>query len=114
MGAAMIAAVSVGLSVDSSIHFIAAYRRERREGRDVPQALRAVQQTVGLAACFSTLALVVGFAALAVSEFIPTIYFGSLVSLAMFGGLAGNLVLLPLLLAWLDEPPSSPEGPSSG
>ena len=48
----------------------------------------------------STLALVAGFTVLATSEFVPTIYFGVLVSLAMLGGLAGNLVILPLLL-WL-------------
>ena len=37
---------------------------------------------------------------LVTSEFIPTVYFGTLVSLAMFGGLAGNLIVLPLLLAF--------------
>ena len=103
MGAAMIAAVSVGLSVDSSIHFLAAYRRERLAGESVDAALQSVQRTVGLAACFSTFALVVGFAALTSSEFVPTIYFGSLVSVAMLGGLSGNLVLLPLLLGRLDS-----------
>ena len=51
---------------------------------------------------FSTLALVVGFSALARSEFIPTIYFGVLVSLTMLGGLVGNLVVLPLLLTVVD------------
>jgi predicted RND superfamily exporter protein len=47
---------------------------------------------------FSTIALVVGFLSLCQSNFIPTIYFGILVSLTMLGGLAGNLVVLPLLL----------------
>jgi predicted RND superfamily exporter protein len=50
-------------------------------------------------AVFTTLALVVGFGALAFSEFVPTIYFGLLIALAMLGGLVGNLVVLPLLLA---------------
>jgi predicted RND superfamily exporter protein len=48
---------------------------------------------------FSTLALVVGFSALCLSHFVPTIYFGALVGLTMLGGLAGNLIVLPLLLA---------------
>jgi hypothetical protein len=50
---------------------------------------------------FATLALVVGFAALLPSQFVPTIYFGALVSLALVGSLLGNLILLPLLLSWL-------------
>jgi uncharacterized protein len=98
MGAAMIAAVSMGLSIDSSIHYLTSYRRRRAAGRRVVQALGDVQQTVGLAAAFSTLALIVGFAVLCTSQFVPTIYFGFLVMLAMLGGLLGNLLVLPLLL----------------
>jgi predicted RND superfamily exporter protein len=98
MGAAMIAAVSMGLAVDSSIHYITAFRRARSEGLSLEAALDTVQQTVGRAMVFSTLALVVGFSSLCQSQFVPTIYFGALVSLSMLGGLAGNLVVLPLLL----------------
>jgi predicted RND superfamily exporter protein len=98
MGAAMIAAVSMGLSVDSSIHYITFYLRARAAQRSSHDALTEVQQTVGRAMVLSTLALVTGFAVLSTSEFVPTIYFGVLVSLAMLGGLAGNLVILPLLL----------------
>jgi len=98
MGTAMIAAVSVGLSVDSSIHYISFFRRARRAGKGVTDALTEVQQTVGRAMVFSTLALIVGFSVLCISEFVPTIYFGSLVALSMLGGLVGNLVILPLLL----------------
>ncbi|MBC8871191.1 MAG: MMPL family transporter [Planctomycetes bacterium] len=98
MGAAMIAAVSVGLSVDSSIHYISFFRRARAAGKTVRDALTEVQQSVGRAMIFSTLALIVGFSVLCISEFVPTIYFGSLVALSMLGGLAGNLIILPLLL----------------
>jgi predicted RND superfamily exporter protein len=56
---------------------------------------------VGRALVFANVALVAGFSALSVSNFIPLIYFGVLVSLAMVGGLVGNLVLLPLLLRWV-------------
>jgi predicted RND superfamily exporter protein len=98
MGAAMIASVSMGLSVDSSIHWLADYQRHRAAGKSVDEAIRAAHQQVGRAMVFSTLALVVGFSALCASQFVPTIYFGALVSLAMLGGLAGNLLLLPLLV----------------
>ncbi|HUG66365.1 MAG TPA: MMPL family transporter [Pirellulaceae bacterium] len=103
MGAAMIAAVSMGLSVDSSIHYITSFQRARREGKTVLESLAEVQQTVGLAVVFSTLALIVGFSILCTSEFVPTIYFGVLVSLSMLGGLVGNLLLLPLLLRTLPD-----------
>ncbi len=98
MGAAMIAAVSMGLSVDSSIHYITSFRRARDSGKSIHDALGEVQQTVGRAMVFSTLALIVGFIVLCSSNFVPTIYFGLLVSLSMLGGLFGNLLVLPLLL----------------
>jgi predicted RND superfamily exporter protein len=98
MGAAMIAAVSMGLSVDSSIHYLSSFLRARRSGFSVADSLAEVQQTVGRAMTFSTLALIIGFSVLATSNFVPTIYFGTLVSLTMLGGLLGNLIVLPLLL----------------
>ena len=92
------AAVSVGLSVDSSIHYILAFRRARNAGHHPTQAIAEVQQSVGRAVVFSTLALTVGFLVLCSSEFVPTIYFGALAALSMLGGLLGNLLVLPLLL----------------
>ena len=109
MGAAMIAAVSMGLSIDSSIHYITSFRRALQEGNGVTEALRSVQQTVGMAVVFSTLALIIGFSILATSQFVPTIYFGVLVSFSMLGGLLGNLILLPLLL---DATTSKRAGPT--
>jgi predicted RND superfamily exporter protein len=98
MGAAMIAAVSMGLSIDSSIHYITAFRAARAEGKSLGDALAAVHGSVGRAVVLSTLALIVGFSALCTSQFVPTVYFGALVSLSMLGGLLGNLAVLPLLL----------------
>jgi predicted RND superfamily exporter protein len=98
MGAAMIAAVSVGLSVDGSIHYVMSYQRLRRLGLSLDEALQTVQGSVGRAAVLATLALAVGFSTLMVSEFIPTVYFGTLVTLTMIGGLLGNLMVLPLLI----------------
>jgi predicted RND superfamily exporter protein len=51
---------------------------------------------------YATLALIVGFGVLITSEFVPTIYFGALMSLAMLGGMLGNLIILPLLLSWIE------------
>lgn len=109
MGAAMIAAVSMGLAVDSSIHYITEYLEFRQHGLGVQGALHAVQQRAGRAMVFSTMALVMGFSALCLSQFVPLIYFGVLMSLSMLGGLIGNLVLLPLLLTWAARWEKTPE-----
>ncbi len=101
---AMIASVSMGLTIDSSIHYLAGYRRARAAGLPLVDALRATHENVGLALVFANLALIIGFSVLTLSHFIPLIHFGILVSVAMFGGLAGNLILLPLLLRYCMEP----------
>ena len=49
--------------------------------------------------------LVAGFIVLTYSQFIPLVYFGILVSLAMIGGLAGNLILLPLMISLIEPNP---------
>lgn len=97
MGAVMIAAVTMGLSVDAEIHYLTAYRRYRRQGMSLLESLERVQLGTGRAIVFATLALVIGFGGLCASDFVPTIYFGGLVGLSILMGLAGNLVLLPLL-----------------
>lgn len=99
MGAAMIAAVSMGLSIDSSMHYLVDFQRARRHGKSFQQALGDAQTDVGKAMIYTTLAIIVGFGVLTISEFIPTVYFGALVSLTMLGGLAGNLIVLPWLLS---------------
>jgi hypothetical protein len=101
MGTAMIAAVSMGLSVDSSIHYLAAFRRRLASGQPIAAALETAHQTAGRAMIFSTLALVIGFLALTTSGFIPTVSFGALSCLTLTGGLLGNLVVLPVLLSLL-------------
>ena len=98
LGTAMIASVSIGLTVDSSIHYFTGYRRARREGLDMLAALRETSQGVGTALIYTNLALIAGFLVLTLSHFMPLVYFGLLVSAAMLGGLIGNLVLLPLLI----------------
>jgi predicted RND superfamily exporter protein len=100
MGTAMIAAVSLGLSVDSSIHYIARFRRHLADGT-MATALETAHRTAGRAMIFSTLALAVGFLALTTSGFMPTVSFGWLSCLTLLGGLAGNLVVLPVMLTLL-------------
>jgi uncharacterized protein len=110
IGTAMIAAVSMGLTIDASIFYLYGYRRSRQAGLSLEEALRTTHQGFGRALVFGTLALVIGFSVLALSRFIPLVYFGVLVSLAMLGGLIGNLLLLPILLRWVDKDSPQPIG----
>lgn len=98
IGTAMISSVSMGLTVDASIFYISSFRRMQARGMDFSQALRATQHDIGRALIYSNAALVLGFLVLTLSHFVPLIYFGLLVSVAILGGLAGNLVMLPLLM----------------
>ncbi|MAT15398.1 MAG: hypothetical protein CMJ46_09025 [Planctomyces sp.] len=109
---AMIASVSLGLTVDSSIHYLASFRRERAAGAGFQEAIERTHQATGKALVFANFALIAGFSVLTLSHFIPLIYFGILVSLAMLGGLAGNLFLLPVLLKAVERfAPTSAKSP---
>lgn len=100
---AMIASVSMGLTVDSTVHYINSWKRHRQAGDSHSDAIQATHQSTGRALVFANLALVVGFSVLSLSHFIPLVYFGLLISLAMLGGLLGNLFLLPMLLKAIDS-----------
>ncbi|MCA8996132.1 MAG: hypothetical protein KDA80_04085, partial [Planctomycetaceae bacterium] len=98
IGTAMIASVSMGLTVDSTIHYLTAYDRARGQGNNHLEAVQIAHGSVGLTLTLANIALVIGFSVLSLSHFVPLIYFGVLVSVAMLGGLIGNLLLLPVLL----------------
>ncbi|MEQ9411052.1 MAG: MMPL family transporter [Fuerstiella sp.] len=100
IGTAMIASVSMGLTVDSTIHYITAFERARRV-HSVTEALQTAHAGAGRAVIFAHLALVAGFLVLTASRFIPLVYFGALLTLSLIGGVFGDLVLLPLLLRWI-------------
>ncbi|KAA5542202.1 MMPL family transporter [Roseiconus nitratireducens] len=108
MGAAMIAAVSVGLSIDGSVHLLATYRRRRALRRGSGQAAISAAGNIGAPVMLATVALVAGFSALSTSEFIPTATFGTLVAWTLIIGTAINLSVLPALVRWIDDstPPS--------
>lgn len=99
IGTAMIASVSMGLTVDSTIHYITAFERARKTN-SIRRALQIAHGGAGRALVLAYLALMLGFLVLTVSAFIPLVYFGALLSLSMVGGMVGDLVLLPLLLRW--------------
>jgi predicted RND superfamily exporter protein len=98
LGAAMIAAVSLGISVDSSLHYLYRFQMERKKNRTVMESLKCAQSEIGLSVTLATLALVLGFGSLSVSDFLPTVVFGTTAAISMIGSMVGNLFLLPSLV----------------
>lgn len=94
----MVSCLAVGLAVDNAIHFLARYRREAKEGKDIGAALRIAVQSSGRAVIFVTLVIVGGFAIYLGSSFEPNRNFGMLVGLAMIGAAVADLVLLPFFI----------------
>ena len=103
IGTAMIASVAMGFT--ASVHYVAVFQKSLPEV-GVTRALQIAQSGVGVAVVLAHVALVSGFMVLTVSEFIPLVYFGALLSLSMIGGLISDLILLPLLLRWTTKDPT--------
>ena len=107
IGTAMIASVAMGFT--ASVHYVAVFQKSLPEV-GVTRALQIAQSGVGVAVVLAHVALVAGFMVLTVSEFIPLVYFGALLSLSMIGGLISDLILLPLLLRWTTKDPTKNQG----
>jgi len=75
------------------------YRLEFQAGNDYQSGMNRTHNSIGLAILYSNFTIIAGFAILALSNFIPTIYFGLFTSLAMAAGFFGSLTLLPMLIS---------------
>lgn len=93
-----IAAISVGIAVDNTIHYIIRFKREFAQGGDYPNVIARCHKSIGKAMYYTSITIVFGFSMLALSSFIPTIYFGLLTGIAMLVALILSLSLLPSLL----------------
>lgn len=96
-----IAAISVGIAVDNTIHYIIRFRREFPEDRDYRATMWRCHGSIGRAMYYTSLTIVVGFSILMLSNFVPTFYFGLFTGLAMLTALVASLALLPALLLTL-------------
>ena len=93
-----IAAITVGIGVDHAIHYIHRYKQEFAIDRNYVAAMHRSHASIGRAMYYTSITIIVGFSILALSKFIPSIYFGLLTSLAMFTAILGSLTLLPKLI----------------
>ena len=93
-----IAAISVGIAVDNTIHYLIRFRREFVRDGNYLQTMQRCHGSIGKAMYYTSMTIIAGFSILALSNFVPTVYFGLLTGLAMIAALIASLTLLPALL----------------
>ncbi len=93
-----IAAITIGIAVDNSIHYIYRFKEEFNNSNDYNKTLNLCHSTVGKAILNTSITIVFGFSILVLSKFIPTIYFGIFTGLAMLLAMISVLTLLPSLI----------------
>ena len=93
-----IAAITIGIAVDNSIHYIYRFREEFQKNKNYNQTIDKCHATVGIAILNTSITIVFGFSILFLSNFIPTIYFGIFTGIAMLLALISVLTLLPKLI----------------
>ena len=93
-----IAAITIGIAVDNSIHYIYRFQEEFKEIKNYNKTLDKCHRTVGIAILNTSITIVFGFSILVLSNFIPTIYFGVFTGIAMLLAMISVLTLLPKLI----------------
>ena len=93
-----IAAITIGIAVDNSIHYIYRFKEEFKKSNDYNLTLEKCHDTVGVAILNTSITIVFGFSILVLSNFIPTIYFGVFTGIAMLLAMISVLTLLPKLI----------------
>jgi len=93
-----IAAITIGIAVDNSIHYIYRFKEEFNNIKDYNKTLEKCHNTVGIAILNTSITIVFGFSILVLSNFIPTIYFGIFTGIAMLLAMISVLTLLPKLI----------------
>ncbi len=93
-----IAAITIGIAVDNSIHYIYRFKEEFKKINNYNKTLDRCHSTVGIAILNTSITIIFGFSILILSNFIPTIYFGVFTGIAMMLALVSVLTLLPRLI----------------
>jgi len=93
-----IAAITIGIAVDNSIHYIYRFKEEFKYLNNYNKTIDQCHSTVGKAILNTSITIVFGFSILVMSKFIPTIYFGVFTGIAMLLAMISVLTLLPSLI----------------
>ncbi|MFT7663893.1 MAG: putative RND superfamily exporter protein [Planctomycetota bacterium] len=93
-----IVAISIGIAVDDTIHYLHRFRVEFEKDRSYVQTMHRCHRSIGSAMFYTSITITSGFSILALSNFVPSILFGLLTALAMLMALISALTLLPKLI----------------
>jgi predicted RND superfamily exporter protein len=93
-----VAAISVGMAVDNTIHYIYRYKKEMKLSHSIEAALHNAHTTTGRAIFYTASTIATGFSILSLSNFFPTQLFGIFTALAMLIAFISSLSILPNLL----------------
>lgn len=94
----LIAAISLGIAVDDTIHLIHAIISNQKQGKSMPDCLSIAIQHVGRPLVRTSVILIGGFSVMMFSNFLPLVYFGAFVSLNVLFAILYDIILLPALL----------------
>ena len=93
-----IAAIAIGIGIDNAIHYITRFQAEFIKDNDYLASMYRAHSSIGLAVFYTAITVSIGFLVLTLSNFIPSIYFGIFMAIAMLSAVVVNLTLLPKLL----------------
>ncbi len=104
LSVAVVVAITLGIVVDDTVHFLSKYIRARRElGFDAEESVHFAFRTVGVALWITSLTLVAGFGVLAFSGFKVTAEMGLLSAVTIALALVADFFFLPPLLMAMDR-----------
>lgn len=102
-GSMVVAAVTMGLAVDDTIHFMSQYIHARREGKTRKEAVHFALSNAGRAILFTSVILCCGFSMMLLSTFVPNMYVGILGGTVILLALLGDLLILPGLILFSNK-----------
>jgi predicted RND superfamily exporter protein len=100
----VVVAMTIGIVVDDTVHFLSKYRWARRKhGLDAAAAVRYAFQTVGTAMWITSVALTAGFLILTRSHYRLSEEMGIMCAVTIVAALVMDFLLLPTLLLKVDR-----------
>ena len=97
---ALVFSIVFGISVDYSIHFLAKFKNELTQTKNVKNAVIKTIEETGRSMIFTSFILFFGFIIFAFSNFGGTIVLGVLTSIILFVAMITNLTLLPSIILY--------------
>ena len=98
-----VAAISVGMAVDNTIHYLYRYKKEiENQNIDNDQRVLNAHNSVGRAVFYTAITIAAGFSIFALSSFTPTVLFGLFTAFALMVSFFASLTLLPFLLKFFN------------